>query len=79
MRDLGLSLADPPGYLELCIEWRIGLSDEIVRSLASDYLRGMVDPCTQDAFNEYERRWGPHHKGVRAPKASKKSRRPHHR
>ena len=74
-----LDLSDPPGYIELCIEWQRSLPDEIVRSLAAEYLRGMVDPCTLDAFHEYERRWGPHHKGYRAPKGSKKTRRTHHR
>lgn len=42
------------------LEWRRSLSDLLVRSLAADFLRDIVDECTLDAFEEYEHRFGKH-------------------
>lgn len=56
--------------------WRRSLSDENVRAMAADYLRGMIDECNSDAFQEYELRWGPHskHNSPDGPKRRKKRR-----
>lgn len=47
-------------YEDARLKWRKDLPDVLVRELASEYLRGMVDECTTDAFHEYESRWGVH-------------------
>lgn len=52
--------SEGPSYEELCLEWRRSLPEAIVRSLAADYLRGIIEPCTTDAFAEYEYRFGRH-------------------
>lgn len=51
-RDLELS------YEELRAKWRRSLDDGLVRSMASDYLRGFQDECNYDAYLEYQRRFG---------------------
>jgi hypothetical protein len=67
-------------YDDQRIIWRQSLAEDVLRSLASDYLRGMVDESTADAFREYEHRWGPHVKGNRGlSKKSKKSRKSRYR
>jgi len=48
------------------MQWRKELTDTDVRALASDYLRGVEDECTEDAFKEYELRFGKYIKGVTA-------------
>lgn len=45
--------------------WRRSLPDDILRSLASDFLRGLVDECNADAFAEFEYRYGAHVKGAK--------------
>lgn len=65
----------PASYIELRMQWRYRLSDTEVRELASEYLRGMVDECTTDAFAEYERRFGKHVKGASARSNQTKKRR----
>lgn len=42
------------------LAWRQSLPEWLVRSLASDYLRGQVDECNHDAYLEYEHRYGSH-------------------
>ena len=64
----------PRPYIDECLTWRRGLSEVVVRSLASDYLRGIIEPCTTDAFQEYEYRWGPHEKGPQRISKPKKAR-----
>lgn len=71
----------PAGFLsidEQRLRWRASLSEVEVRSLASDYLRGMVDECNADAYLEFVHRFGAHTKNVAKPKGkSKKARRKH--
>lgn len=38
--------------------WRRAQPEHVIRSLASDYLRGSVDECTTDAYHEYQDRFG---------------------
>lgn len=71
---LVLDLA-PVTYDEQRLYWRNSLSDDIVRSLAADYLRGYEDECNADAFKEYERRFGTHGRTVAGKlKASRRAR-----
>lgn len=58
------------------IAWARSLSDQDVRALASDFLRGYTDQCNEDAYREYERRFGAPHavKQARSKSARKKRR-----
>lgn len=46
----------PIEYDLACSEWARGLSETNLRSLASDYMRGVRDESTEDAYEEYQRR-----------------------
>lgn len=45
------------GYEQRRIAWRAALDDVTVRSLASDYRKGLQDESTYDAFLEYRHRF----------------------
>lgn len=53
-----LRLISTMTYDELRIFWREKQPDDIIRSLAYDYARGLIDECTSDAYEEYQLRWG---------------------
>lgn len=64
-------------YEEARLQWRRSLPDNLVRSLAADFLRDIVDECTLDAFEEYEHRFGKHastHKAEAAREALRRKR-----
>jgi hypothetical protein len=58
--------------------WARSLNDNDVRAMAADYMRGLKDECSIDAYEEYQRRFGEVTKqtaaqvrGRRAEKAAK--------
>lgn len=55
------------------LKWRKSLSEEQLRGLAADYIRGDREQCAVDAFAEYEVRFGKHSKSVGPKKAKKRS------
>lgn len=55
-----------PTYDEQRLTWRHQLSEVDCRSLASEYIRGIIDECTTDAFKEFEKRYGTYIKGQTA-------------
>ena len=50
------ALSAPESSLDQRIIWARSLREVELRSLASDFLRGIKDECTEDAYNEYQRR-----------------------
>lgn len=45
-----------PSYDRLCDDWASSLSEVNLRALASDYMRGIIDESTEDAYNEFRLR-----------------------
>ena len=72
---------DQENYDALRLKWRKGLPEVLVRSLAVDYLRGIVDESTTDAFEEYQARWGSNTRlrGQRKKSKKQSKKTPHHR
>jgi hypothetical protein len=54
--DLREPKVSPADYDALCINWARRLTEGNLRALASDYMRGIRDESTEDAFEEYKRR-----------------------
>lgn len=75
MRNLSIMLS-PLSLEDQRLEWRKAQNEATIRSLASEYLRGIIDDCTTDAYLEYEQRFGPHTKGnkttIKRPRKSKR-------
>jgi len=46
-----------PEYQRECLAWRLSQPNDIIRSLAQDYLIGHRSGDTRDAAYEYLRRW----------------------
>ena len=44
-------------YAQARREWRRAQTDNVIRSLAYDYRRGLRDESTEDGFLEFQRRW----------------------
>ena len=52
------SSASDVEYAVRRLEWRQSLSDVDVRALAYEYRIGAIDDCTEDAWKEYQHRFG---------------------
>ena len=48
--------SEPGSSIDHRLAWARALREVELRSLASDFLRGIKDECTEDAYNEYQRR-----------------------
>lgn len=59
------------------IKWRASLNEYQVRSLCYDFLTGMRDHCTFDAYEEYIKRFGMPSKSTRSIRKLSPGARPH--
>lgn len=52
-------------YIDAREAWRLAQSDSDIRGIAYEYKIGHIDDCTEDAWIEYQRRFGEAAKGPR--------------
>lgn len=75
MRRQDESLSAKLSYAEQRIAWAQALPETTLRDLAAEYLIGQRDEMHDDAFTEFERRFGKYVKGEsQHPKKAKKRR-----
>lgn len=53
-----LDEVDPVTYAELRAAWRHQQTDMDIRALAYEWKIGLINDCTEDAWLEYQRRFG---------------------
>lgn len=70
----GIVPSAPLSYDDQVLAWRKNLTETDCRSLASDYLRGIKQPDTHDAYDEYQERWGEAESNRAASRDKKKAR-----